>query len=189
MYQAQTFAAGVAVEFQEAADFFRLLSAPLTDVTVIFYAQGVEVGRAEKIGAGYAEKFGRPFDRVRISSAAGGALAFVMRFGSDVRYDTPPNGNVTVTNVGGAFVNAAATVTSASATLVAAKANRRYLLIQNNDASGDIFVRLDGTAATLTTGVKIPAGGSYELQGYVPVGAVTAIGSIASNANIVTVEG
>ena len=89
----------------------------------------------------------------------------------------------------GAFANAQKTVTNASGQLVAANSARQYLLIQNNDATGDIYVRLDGTAATIGTGVKIAAGASYELQGYVPTGAVTAIGSIASNANIVLVEG
>lgn len=189
MYQAVTLSAGVAVEFQEAADFFRLLAAPTTDISVIFYAGGKEVARAENIGAGYAEKTGIAFDKIRIQSTGGGAVAFVLRYGSDVRYDTPPNGNVTVTNTAGAFTQANKTVTNADGQLLAAKSNRRYLLIQNNDSSGDIFVTLDGTAATTAKGIKIPAGGSYECQGFCPTGEIFAIGSIASNANIVTVEG
>jgi hypothetical protein len=73
--------------------------------------------------------------------------------------------------------------------VLAANANRRYLLIQNNDTAGIIYVRLDGGAATAATGIKIAAGGSYECAGYVPTGAITAIGDIASNANVVAVEG
>lgn len=189
MYQEQTLAAGVAVEFTEAADFFRLLAAPTTDITVIFYAAGAEVARAVNIGAGYAEKFGRIIDRVRISSAGGGKVAFVLRLGADVRYDTPPNGNVQITNMQGAFSQAQKTVTNASGQLLAANSARRYLLIQNNDASGDIFVTLDGTAATTTKGIKIAAGGSLIVDQYAPTAAINAIGSIASNANIVVVEG
>lgn len=190
MYQALTLAAGVAVEFIEDANFFRMLDAPAADLTLIFYDQGKEVGRAENVGSGYAENFrGGKFDKVRISSTAGGAVAFVMRLGNEVRYDKPPTGNVAVTNTAGAFTQAQKTVTNASGSLLAANAARRYLLIQNNDASGDIYVTLDGTAATTAKGIKIAAGGSYECQGYVPTGQIFAIGSIASNANIVAVEG
>lgn len=189
MYQAQTISAGIAVDFHEQADFFRLLAAPATDCTVIFYRDGAEVSRAENIGAGYAEAFDVPFSKISIKSTGGGAVAFVTRIGADVRYDTPPTGNVAVTNTGGAFVNAQGTVANVSGQLLAAKSNRRYLLVQNNDAAGDIYLRLDGGAATSATGIKITAGGSYEVTGYAPTGAITAIGSVASNANIITVEG
>lgn len=190
MYQSLTLAAGVAVEFVDQADFFRVLDAATPDLTLIFYRNGKEVGRALNVGSGYAEQFrGGSFDKLRISSTAGGVVNFVTRLGNDIRYDKPPTGNVAVTNVNGAFTNAQVTVTNASTTIDAASPLRRYLLIQNNDATGDIYVRLDGVAATLLTGVKIPAGGSYEITGYVPNGAITAIGSIASNANVVIVEG
>lgn len=190
MYQSLTLAAGVAIEFQEQSDFFRVLDAPNADLTLIFYSSGKEVGQAKNVGSGYAEQWhGGSFDKVRISSAGGGLVNFVTRLGNEIRYDKPPTGNVAITNVRGAFTNAQATVTNASSTIDAANPTRSYLLIQNNDASGDIFVRLDGVAATTLTGVKIPAGGSYELTGFVPTGAITAIGSIASNANVVIVEG
>jgi len=89
----------------------------------------------------------------------------------------------------GAFTNTQETVTSASTQMLAANAARRYLLIQNNDATGIIYVTLDGTAATTAKGVKLDPGTSMELQGYVPSGAIFAIGSIGSNANCVAVEG
>lgn len=127
------------------------------------------------------------FDRIEVDVT--GADTVTIGIGNGQARYNRSQGSVAVTNVSGAMTNAQATVTSTSATLKAANALRRYLLIQNNDASGDIFVRLDGTAATLTTGVKIPAGGSYELQGFVPTGLITAIGNIASNANVVVVEG
>lgn len=89
----------------------------------------------------------------------------------------------------GAFLNYQETVTNASTMMLAAKANRRYLLIQNNDTTGIVYVTLDGTAATAAKGIKLAPGGSLELQGYVPSGAIYAIGSIASNTNCVAVEG
>lgn len=188
MLNTLTIAAGTTIPFAEAGDFFRLMSAA-NAVDVFFYKNGAEVARSEGVSGGYAEQFEKDFDRITIKSATTQSVQYVTRLGNRVQYDAPPVGNVTVTNVNGAFVNAQKTVTNASAQMLAANAARRYLLIQNNDAAGDIYVRLDGTAATIGTGVKIPAGGSYELQGFVPTGAIFAIGSIASNANVVTVEG
>lgn len=187
MYKSQTLSAGVGVEFEEVGTFFRLLAAAQSDLTVIFYNAGREVFRAENIGAGYSE-YGFNFDRVRMTSTIGGAFTFVVRAGSQVAYDAPPTGNVTVINTPGAFTNTAKTVTNVSATLVAANVTRRYLLIQNNDATGILYVRVDGIAAATATGVKIMPGGSFELSVYCPSGAITAIGSIASNANVVVVE-
>lgn len=184
-----TIQAGATLEFTELSDFFRLMASD-APVTVRYYEGGAEVARAENVGEGYAEKFGgQGFDRVSIYSATLQTIQFVTRYGNEVSYDTPPNGQVTVTNTAGAYTQAQATVTNANAQLIAANAARRYLLIQNNDASGDIYVTLDGTPATTAKGIKIAPGGSLELAGYCPIGAVFAIGSIASNANVVTVEG
>lgn len=191
MYQALTLSAGVAVEFLEDADFFRVLSAPTTDLTLIFYKQGKEVGQARNVGAGYAEKTSIPFDKVRISSTAGGAVAFVSRIGNEVRYDAPPQGNVQVTSLvptRSAGTNTQATVTNTSAQLVAANASRSYLLIQNKDATGNIYVTF-GAAATVANGLLIPPGGSYELNCNILTAQVNAIGDIASNANVVVVTG
>ena len=145
---------------------------------------------AENIGEGFAEKFRTgSFDRVQITSATTQALQFVIRLGADAFYDKPPTGSVVVQNVNGAFSQAQKTVTNASAQMLAANTARRYLLIQNKDASGDIYLNLTGAAATTANGILVPAGGSLELQGFVCTGAVFAIGSIASNANVVSVEG
>jgi hypothetical protein len=189
VYQNITLSAGVAVEFAEPADFFRVLESTPTDLELIFYRAGREVSRAESIQDGYAEKFGEPIDKVRITSAAGGALEFVMRLGSDVRYDKAPTGAVTIAGQQGAFTQAQKTVTNASGQVFAANAARRYLMIQNNDATGIVYVTVNGTAATTANGIKLLPGASMEITGYQPTGAVNAIGSIASNANVVAVEG
>lgn len=189
MHITTTFTAGQRMEFHTPGDFFRLMAATAT-LDVSFYKNGREVTEANGVSVGYAERFrDGDFDRISIYSATAQTITMATRLGNEVWNDTPPNGQVTVTNTAGAFTNTQVTVTSSSTTIDAANPARRYLLIQNNDATGDIYVRLDGVAATLTTGVKIPAGGSYEVTGYVPTGAITAIGSIASNANVVIVEG
>lgn len=189
MFQTITMTAGQRLEFFERGDFFRLMAAT-APLNVEYYRNGAEVAEAVSVGVGYAEQFvNGEFDRIAVTSATAQTIQIVTRLGNQVNYDTPPNGQVTVTNVAGAFTHATHTVTTTSGQLKAANTARRYLLIQNNDDSGDIYVRLDGAAATTTNAVKIPAGGSYELQGYVPTGAIVAIGSIASNANVQTVEG
>lgn len=86
------------------------------------------------------------------------------------------------------WTNTQKTVTTTAAQLVASNANRKYLLIQNKDASGSIYVTFNATA-TVANGVLIGPGASYELNSNVSTDSVSAIGSIASNANIVVVEG
>ncbi len=184
-----TIAAGGQLEFHESADFFRLLDTD-TKLDVIFYKLGAEAARAENVGEGYAEQFNQGgFDRVVIRSSVAQSLQFVMRKGAIVFYDKPPTGGVNIENTSGAFTQTQVTVTSTSGIAVASNAIRRYLLIQNNDSSADIFVTVDGTNATSSNGVKITAGGSYELQGFVPTGAVKAIASVASTSAIVVMEG
>lgn len=189
MLQTLIFTAGETKEFYDIGDFFRVLDA--TDpITVIFYKNGKEVGEAENVYDGYAEKFRLGgFDRYRITSATAQSVQIVARDGVDVAYDKQPEGTVQVTNWQGAFSQAQATVTTASAQLFAAKAARRYLLIQNNDASGIVYVTLNGAAATAANGFQVqPGGGVLELSAFVPPGQINAIGSIASNANVVIAE-
>ena len=191
-----TVTAGQRLEFHEPGDFFRILAATST-VNVEFYAKGKEIAEAVGVGAGYAEKFDLgEFDRIAITSAAAQTIQFVTRLGNVVQYDAPPVGNVTVVgtasvnvmNSSGAFTQAQKTVTNASGALLAAKTGRRYLLIQNNDAAGIVYVNLAGATAAEAGGIKIEPGGSLEIQGFCPSGAINAIGSIASNANVTAVE-
>lgn len=189
MHLTLTLTAGQRLEFIEPGDFFRLMAAS-APITVEYYRNGAGVAEGTLVQVGYAEKFtAGGFDKIAISSATAQTITFITRYGNEVWYDTPPTGLVSVTNTAGAFTQNPKTVANISGQVLAANAARRYLLIQNNDTSGDIYVTLDGTAATTAKGIKIAALGSYECQGYVPTGAINAIGSIASNANIVAVEG
>lgn len=186
-----TFAAGESKEYAEENDFLRVLEATGL-LSLIFYFNGKEVSRAENIKEGYSEKFlTERFNKVLITNKEATAqdIQFVARLGHEVDYNKTPVGDVNITNVNGAFSQSQKTVTNASAQLLAAKPSRRYLLIQNNDPSGDVYVTLDGNAATYMNAIKIGAGGSYECTNFNPTGAIFAIGSIASNANVVTVEG
>ena len=79
-------------------------------------------------------------------------------------------------------------MTNASAQLLAANAARQYLLIQNKDGAGNLYIAF-GKAATVANGVRIIPGGAYELVGVCSTQEIRAIGDIASNPNVTTVEG
>lgn len=185
----QTLAAGEKVEFNEAGDFFRLLSCPFA-VELRFYMAGKEVGRAEEVTEGFAERFRvGGFDRVAlINGATGQTVQAVVRGGSEVAYDQPPTGNVRVTNTGGAFAQQNGTVGAASVVIANANALRRYFYVENKHASATLYVNLSGAAATVAGGVTLLPGESLELQGYVPTGAIAAIAS-AAGTTFVMVEG
>jgi hypothetical protein len=104
----------------------------------------------------------------------------------------PVSGTVNVGNlpsVSSLFTQAGATVTNTSGQLLAARATRRYLMIQNRNTSGFIYVNLTGATATVANGIELGPGESYELSTFCPTAAITAIGSIASNPNVLVVEG
>jgi hypothetical protein len=90
--------------------------------------------------------------------------------------------------ISGLFTNTAATVTNASAQLIAANPLRQYLLIQNNDTSGSIFLEF-GSAATLTDGLRLGPLEAFEMATTQSSQSIFAIGSIASNTKIVIVQG
>ena len=84
--------------------------------------------------------------------------------------------------------NASATVTNASAQLVAASSTRNYLLVQNKSATGTIYLCYNGSA-TVANGIRLKPGESYELNCNVLTAAINAIGDIASNPAVVVVTG
>lgn len=139
-------------------------------------------------GQGFKMPAGKTFRDLTVTDASGAPNQGVIFIGDASYDDTTFSGAVQVTNTSGAFAQTKPAVTNASANLVAANANRRYLLIQNLDTVANVFVRLDGVAATLATGVQIPPGGSLELATFVTNTAVTAIAD-QPTADVRVVEG
>jgi hypothetical protein len=186
-YILETFSSGETKRFSVQGRFFLLLSAS-TVVNVGFYRKRQRLNETVvNVSTGFSFESSEGFDEVEITSPGAQSIAIVISAGK-VGFAA----SVNVTNLPanqGIFTQAAATVTNSSGQLVAANANRRYLLIQNKDASGDIYVTLTGADATTSNGIKIPAGGALELSNYCPTAAVYAIGSLANNANIVVAEG
>lgn len=188
----ETISAGLSKQFNIEGDFIRLMNTTGA-VEIVYYRNGAECARTGIIQAGYAETFkGGDFTSVIITdkSGASNAIEFVYRMGGDVRYDRSA-GNVTVTNTNGNYASAAVTVTTASQALVSANVSRRYLLIQNRDTVGNLFVNF-GAAATAGNGgngLKIAPGGSFVAEVFAPKDAIHIIGDIASNANVLVIQG
>lgn len=155
MYQKSVLSAGVGVDFFEQADFFRVLEMAQQDLTVIYYRAGAEVARAENVGAGFAEKSERGFDRVRVSSVLGGSLAFVTRLGNEVRYDTPPTGAITI--VQATAITQAAVLVGVTAVLLAAASAARKSIRVFNAGAADVY--LGSSGVTMVNGaVRLKSG-------------------------------
>lgn len=140
-----------------------------------------------EVTLGELADFEAAFDRVEIDVTAADTVQVGIGNGQ-ARYNRS-QGNVAITNLTGSVTQTQKTVTSAAAELLAAKVGRRYLLIQNNDVTGIVYLNLSGAAA-VGSGIKIAPGGSYVADAsFCPGNAISAIGSIASNANIAVIEG
>ncbi len=131
-----------------------------------------------------------PFDYLTFTDKSG-AVNTVSIVTADAEFINSQQVNTAITSnkvpQSASFLNTAKTVTSASTQLIGANAARQYLLIQNKDPSGTIYVTFGG-AATALNGVRIGPGGNWEPP-VAPTTAANAIGDLASNANVVVVEG
>ena len=178
-----TIAANQSQRLLVQGEYFKVMSCsgPITVLS--------DFGRLDSLIAGQGLE-NTPFPYLLLTDASGGSNTVKILVG-DQNFIDGMTGSFVITSgkqpQSGAFTNVNATVTNASAQLLAANANRQYLLIQNNGA-GDIYVNF-GAAATLANGIKIAAGGAFELPGTVSTQQVFAIGSVASNTAVITLEG
>lgn len=141
---------------------------------------------------GNAVKLENGFDGLRISHASG-IEQNILLYVSDQGEIEANNiaGTVSVDNWQGPFTQGRVSLTNANQAIVAANAARRYLLIQNNDASAIMRINLAGVAATAAQGIRLEAGESLELVGFQSTAAINAIMETASAAadNVEIVEG
>lgn len=195
---AQSFAGATTWELNVPGAYFATLECSYP-VNVRFYKGGklLDLGEIKGLMAGLEVSFGgcgtgaaAAFDRVQIDVQAGDAVKVGIGNGQ-ARYNRAQASVTVVTNTqpqSALFDNQNKTVTNASAVMLAANPLRQYLLVQNKDAGGNLFLSF-GKAATAANGVRVIPGGAFELIGTQCTQAIHAIGDIASNANIVTVEG
>lgn len=134
----------------------------------------------------------QPFRRIEITDSSG-ATNIIRYVIADDGFIAGLTGSMQITSIvpvqSASFANTAKTVTNASAQLVAANTARKYFLVQNKDPAGNLYLNFGAGAATAANGIKIQPGGNYELTGAQSTQAIQAIGDIASNANVLVVEG
>lgn len=178
--------AGSTTKFHEIGKYFHILET-VSAVDVRFFKNGAIFAEAVGMEAGFYSQPRDGFDAIEISSAGAQDIKFALSDGTGGYNRT--TGSVQITGQQGAFTQAAETVTNVSGMLLAANTTRRMLLIQNNHATGIIYITTDGSAATTGHGIKVWPGGLIMLDVFCPTGEIYAIGDIASNASVVVIEG
>lgn len=181
-----TFLAGQRIQLELIGNYIQLLETS-SGVDIDFMRDGGVFAQALNMEFGFASKPEKKFTALAFTSAGAQTIKIAVGAG-DGSYNRN-SGVVQIIGQQGAATQAQKTVTNASGLLLAANAARKFLYIENNDAAGDIFVTIDGGAATIAKGKKIPPGGYWMFDTWSPSAAVYAIGSIASNANVVAIEG
>ena len=124
-----------------------------------------------------------PFDEITFSHDDASAQTFTVYIGSrgSEASSAEVAGNVAITNVNGIFTQSRDNVTNLAKPILGANANRRYLLIQNNDASACLRVTLDGSDPSDLEGFRIGPGDSLEVPAFCCTGAVKAMMETASS--------
>lgn len=180
-----TLSSGQVFPRQFIGAYFKIISAT---GPVDIKANGVNL-KGLTAGQGF-EKI--PFDRLEITDASGASNTIKYIIATEGFLDGL-TGAMQITQIvpvqSGSFANTAKTVTNASAQLIAGNTSRKYLLIQNKDSSGSIYLNWGAGVATAGNGILIGPGGALEMSEAQSTLALQAIGSIASNANILVVEG
>lgn len=173
----QTFAGATTWKLHVAGNYFTTLLCSLP-VTVRFYKQErqLDLGECNSLLAGLEVSPPVPadgstaFDRVEID--IGGADTVQVGIGNGSARYSRSQGNVSVTNTGGAYAHAQDSVTNADNEILAASATRRVVQIQNNSVAGVLRLVMDGSAATATKGIRVQPGGLYEVPAYCVTNAI-----------------
>lgn len=192
----QTFPAASTWEINTPGRYFILMACTLA-CNVRFFSGGkrLDFGEIKTVLAGLevgGRNEGVEFDRVQIDVQAGDNVTVGIGNGQ-VHYNRS-NGTVDVNTQApvraGAPTQTAPLVNTVSGAFISANANRKYLLIQNKNAQNRIWINLAGSAATQAGGIVIPPGGYFSQDcGSVTTAAISAIGEVGANADVVVVEG
>lgn len=179
------FAAGETKTFNVSGEYFELTDANASGVTVLLTDRnGAVVTSIRNSGPGIYVKPGR-YEIVQITSVAAQTIGWIVADG-----DAGTRRLSGVVSIADSINCSAvqATVTNASAQVLAANTARRYLLIQNKDPVGRLWLQF-GAAANQAAGVLIVPGGNFEMVGKVSGQQIQLIGDLASNSKVTVVEG
>ena len=181
----QALTAGQTMTLNRSGRYFTILNAAGV-LTVRFYKEGRLLAEATDVRASFYAKYPDGFTSVEVTTAT--AQDIKLGVGDGEGGSNEISGYVTIQNANGALTGTAKTVTTTSAQLLPANSARRYVMVQNRDPAGNVFLAF-GVTATAANGVKIGPGQSFTAEVFAPANAINAIGDIASNANVLVVEG
>ncbi len=163
---------------------------------VALRVQVQELGIDVTLDEGDELRVDEPFSGLRLSHSSGSELEYVIQVGrgaaigsAQVGGSISVSGAISLSGAQGAYTQAVATVTNASGLLIAANSARRVLGVSNQSGTGTVYLNLSGDAATSASGLRLLPGESLWVDSYPPTEAVYAIGDIASNANVIVIEG
>jgi hypothetical protein len=181
-FYAYTLAANASINLPVTGDYFKIMSA--TGLVCV----KSDFGALDDLIAGQGLE-NTPFRFLTIVNKTASANT-VRIFVGDENFIDGMSGAIAVTSTAmptaGTHANTQATVTNVAAQLEAANTARKYLMVQNNHATGILYLGF-AAGVTAANGIKVVPGGFYE-PACVPTGAIHAIGDIASNASIVIVK-
>lgn len=166
-------------------------------VKTFAFPEGIDIDTEDEQGAGLDFNLvegedvlleDSEFKRLRITNKAGSETNIVLLVGKNVKVNSAKvSGSVSVTTIvpsRSTVTQSQVTVTSTAAQLIAANSVRSYLMIQNRDAVGNIYLNFS-TTATIANGFKLGPGESFVAESNMFTSAVSAIGDLASNPNVV----
>lgn len=142
------------------------------------------------VGAGFIAKV--PFTQLLIenkTAQAGKVLRIV--YGTDVDFTAGVNATIAISDqppVRFTGTSQQHTATTTSGQLVPANAARKFIMVQNKDASLDIYLGF-GVTVTTANGFLLKAGASITLDAAVCTNAINTICPAGTNANIVHLWG
>lgn len=180
---------GTPLEVAVQGDYVRVRQS-----TVTLFIENAENGDKIEVSQGDDFEFG-DFKRLRIShnDAAEQTVKLTISKGKKAG-SAQVGGSITVANPTvhqGAFTQGQTSVSNVVVQLLAANAARRYLMVQNNDASQVLRVVVNGTNPSATVGFRLQPGESLEFTNFCPTAAIKAImeSGTAAAGNVEFVEG
>lgn len=144
-------------------------------------------GELSALEAGQGYNVRKGFAQLTLTNSGAGAITGTIQIADDDFIDNRIAGSVSISG-GTTFVPTAPAVTNVSGVLLAANASRKYQLIQNNHATGNIWLGF-GVPAVVGVGVQVKAGGNIDTGVFAHVGAINAIGDVANNTLVAVIEG
>lgn len=142
------------------------------------------------VGAGFIAKV--PFTQLLVENktAQAGKIIRIV-YGVDIDFTAGVNATIAITDqppVRFSGTSQQHTATTTSGQIVPANAARKFIMIQNKDASLDIYLGF-GVTATTANGFLLKAGASMTLDAAVSTNAINSICPGGTNANIVHLWG